>query len=107
MSRREAAGYRHVSVSTVQYWIDRYRSASEEQRADGSWAQDRPSTPIVSPPGSAPRYMTGCVGRARADGLGAAVIASELGMAHATVSRCLARRGMSRRPPAPREAVRR
>ena len=28
-------------------------------------------------------------------------------MAHATVSRCLARRGMSRRPPAPREQVRR
>ena len=28
-------------------------------------------------------------------------------MAHATVSRCLARRGMSRRPAAPREAVRR
>ena len=22
MSRREAASYRHVSVSTVQYWID-------------------------------------------------------------------------------------
>ena len=28
-------------------------------------------------------------------------------MAHATVSRCLARRGLSRRPPAPREQVRR
>ena len=28
-------------------------------------------------------------------------------MAHATVSRCLSRRGMSRRPPAPREQVRR
>jgi transposase InsO family protein len=28
-------------------------------------------------------------------------------MAHATVSRCLQRRGMSRRPPAPRDAVRR
>jgi transposase InsO family protein len=27
-------------------------------------------------------------------------------MAHATVSRCLLRRGLSRRPPAPREAVR-
>ena len=30
MSRREAASYRHVSVSTVQYWIDRYRQAGEE-----------------------------------------------------------------------------
>jgi hypothetical protein len=35
------------------------------------------------------------------------LIASELGLAHATVSRCLRRRGMSRRPRAPRETVRR
>jgi transposase len=37
MSRREAASYRHVSVSTVQYWVDRYRKASEAERADGGW----------------------------------------------------------------------
>jgi transposase InsO family protein len=35
------------------------------------------------------------------------LIASELGMAHATVSPCLARRSLSRRPPRPREEVRR
>jgi transposase InsO family protein len=35
------------------------------------------------------------------------LIASELGMAHATVSRCLARRGVSRMPAAPRDAIRR
>ena len=32
MSRREAASYRHVSVSTVQYWIDRDGRASEAER---------------------------------------------------------------------------
>jgi transposase len=36
MSRREAASYRRVSVSTVQYWIDRYRSAGDAERRDGS-----------------------------------------------------------------------
>jgi transposase InsO family protein len=47
-----------------------------------------------------------CEARERT-GWGPRLIASELGMAHATVSRCLARRGMSRRPMAPKEAVRR
>jgi len=32
VSRREAASYRRVSVSTVQYWIDRYRDATEVER---------------------------------------------------------------------------
>jgi transposase len=45
MSGREAASYRHVSVSTVQYWIARHRQASEAERENGSWAEDRPSTP--------------------------------------------------------------
>lgn len=40
-------------------------------------------------------------------GWGPRLIASELGMAHATVSRCLRRRGLSRQPRAPREAVQR
>ena len=43
----------------------------------------------------------------RRTGWGPRLIASELGMAHATVSRCLARRGISRRPAVPREQVRR
>src|SRR5215208_1007937 len=49
VSRREAASYRRVSVSTVQYWIDRYRSASAAERASGAWAQDRPSRPHRQP----------------------------------------------------------
>jgi hypothetical protein len=48
-SRREAAEFRHVSVSTVQYWIERYRQASELDRASGAWAQERPSTPKRQP----------------------------------------------------------
>jgi transposase InsO family protein len=107
VSRREAASYRRVSVSTVQYWIDRYRQATEFERRDGSWAQDRPFTPHRQP-ARVSDHVHDRVCRARErTGWGPRLIASELGMAHATVSRCLMRRGMSRRPPAPREPVRR
>jgi transposase len=107
MSRREAASYRHVSVATVQYWIDRYREASELERASGAWAQDRPSTPHRQPMRvSDAVHDRVCQARERT-GWGPRLIASELGMAHATVSRCLARRGLSRRPEAPRGEVRR
>jgi transposase InsO family protein len=106
-TRRQAAAWRRVSVATVQYWIARYRSASAAERVSGAWAADRPSTPHRQP------MLVGeqvhdrvCEARART-GWGPRLIASELGMSHATVSRCLARRGMSRRPPTPREAVRR
>jgi transposase len=107
MSRREAASYRHVSVSTVQYWIDRYRRASEVERESGSWAEDRPSTPHRQP-GRVSEQIHDRVCQARErTGWGPRLIASELGMAHATVSRCLRRRGVSRMPREPREAVRR
>jgi transposase InsO family protein len=107
MSRREAASYRHVSVSTVQYWIDRYRTATEVERKDGSWADDRPSTPHRQP-GRVSEQVHDRVCQARErTGWGPRLIASELGMAHATVSRCLRRRGLSRMPREPREPVRR
>jgi transposase len=103
-SRREAAEFRHVSVSTVQYWIDRHRRATDGERTSGAWAQDRPSTPKRQPARvSELVHDQVCEARART-GWGPRLIASELGMAHATVSRCLTRRGMSRPP---REEVRR
>src|SRR6187200_578465 len=106
-TRRQAAAWRRVSVATVQYWIDRYRSAGDLERSSGRWAQDRPSTPHHQPARASERvHDRVCEARART-GWGPRLIAAELGMAHATVSRCLQRRGMSRRPPVPREAVRR
>ncbi|QEC46292.1 IS481 family transposase [Baekduia soli] len=107
LPRRQAAARRRVSVSTVQYWIDRYRNASDAERASGAWAQDRPSTPHRQPTRSSDElHDRVCQARTRT-GWGPRLIASELGIAHATVSRCLKRRGMSRQPPAPREAVQR
>jgi transposase InsO family protein len=107
LSRREAADWRRVSVSTVQFWVDRYRRASELDRASGAWARDRSSTPIRQPARVTEEvHDLVCEARLRT-GWGPRLIASELGLAHATVSRCLKRRGMSRRPSAPREAVQR
>ncbi|HEX5924233.1 MAG TPA: IS481 family transposase [Baekduia sp.] len=107
MSRRQAAAWQHVSVSTVQYWIDRHRQASDSDRESGAWAIDRPSTPKRQR-GRVSELVHDrvCVARVRT-GWGPRLIASELGMAHATVSRCLKRRGMSRWPTAPREPVQR
>lgn len=106
-TRRQAAAWRRVSVATVQYWVARHEAATERQRADGSWAEDRPSTPHRQPALSSPEvHDRVCEARQRT-GWGPRLIASELGMAHATVSRCLARRGLSRMPREPREEVRR
>jgi transposase InsO family protein len=107
VSRREAASWRRVSVATVQYWIGRYRAASDTERASGAWAQDRPSTPHRQP-GRVSEQVHDRVCEARArTGWGPRLIASELGMAHATVSRCLMRRGVSRAPRPAREEIRR
>lgn len=107
MSRRQAAAWRRVSVATVQHWVDRHREASPEELADGSWAEDRPSTPRHQPRlTSAADHERVCAARRRT-GWGPRLIASEVGMAHSTVSRCLERRGLSRLPRKPREAVRR
>jgi transposase InsO family protein len=95
MTRRQAAMWRRVSVSTVQFWIERRRAATPEQIASGAWADSRPSTPMHQPAlSSAQVHDRVCEARERT-GWGPRLIASELGMSHATVSRCLMRRGMS------------
>jgi len=107
MTRREAAEWRRVSVSTVQYWVDRYRAAALAERRSGIWAQDRPSTPHRQPTRCSERVHDRVCAARKRTGWGPRLIASELGMAHATVSRCLRRRDLSRAPRAPREQVRR
>ena len=107
LTRRQAAAWRRVSVATVQHWVDRYRDASDAERATGGWALDRPSTPLRQPGRSSEEiHDRVCEARERT-GWGPRLIASELEMAHATVSRCLSRRGMSRRPAPDRDEVRR
>jgi transposase len=100
LSRRQAAAWRRVSVSTVQYWIDRRRAASPQAIASGAWAQDRPSTPRRQPSRSSEEVHDRVCEARRRTGWGPRLIAGELGLAHATVSRCLTRRGMSPAPQA-------
>jgi transposase InsO family protein len=107
MSRRQAAAWRRVSVSTVQYWVDRRRQASPAAIASGSWAEDRPSTPKRQPRLTSKRdHDRACAARRRT-GWGPRLLASELSLAHATVSRCLERRGLSCPPRPTKEEVRR
>src|SRR4051812_43264776 len=83
-SRRRAAEFRHVSVSTVQYWIERFGQSCEAERASGVWALDRPSTPQRQPRRCSEQvHDLVCQARERT-GWGPRLIAGELGMAHAT-----------------------
>lgn len=107
LTRRQAAEHRRVSVSTVQFWIDHHRRASAADRQSGAWAQDRPSTPHRQPRLSSERVHDRVCRAREQTGWGPRLIAGQLGMSHATVSRCLKRRGMSRAPRPPREEVRR
>ena len=107
MTRRQAAEWRRVSVSTVQYWVDRYRCACEADRVSGAWAEDRPCTPHRQPTRCSERVHDRVCRVRERTGWGPRLIASELQMSHTTVWRCLRRRGLSRTPRRPREEVRR
>ena len=106
-TRRQAAAWRRVSVSTVQYWIARHQAACAAERASGAWAEDRPSTPHHQPRRTSDEIHNQVCDARRQTGWGPRLIAAELDMAHATVWRCLHRRGLSRVPATPRDAVRR
>ena len=107
MTRRQAAAWRRVSPSTVQYWVDRYRQATERERRSGEWALDRPSTPQRQPRLTSDELHERVCEARRRTGWGPRLLASELCMPHSTVSRCLERRGLSHPPKQAREEVRR
>jgi transposase InsO family protein len=102
-----AAAASNVAKSTAHAWVCRWRKASEEQRADLSCLEDRPSRPHRSPRMLSEADHDRCCEVRRRTGWGPRLVASEVGIPHATVHRALARRGCSRRPKAPREKARR
>ena len=104
---RQAAAWRHVSPATVHYWVCRRRRATAAELACGEWARDRPSTPHRQPTKTSEEVHDRVCDARRRTGWGPRLIAAEVGLAHATVHRCLRRRGLSRLPKAPREQVRR
>ncbi len=103
-----AAAASNVSVSTCHRWVVRRREASEEELADGSWAEDRSSRPHRQPTRCSEAVHDEVVAAREAHpGWGPRLLAVVLGMDHTTVWRCLRRRGVSRLAAGPREPVRR
>ena len=100
-----AAAAANVAASTVHCWVARWRAASEAERSTLVCLEDRSSRPHTSPTMlSQADHDRVCEVRQRS-GWGPRLIAPRCRSPHATVSRALARRGCSRRPRAPREAV--
>jgi transposase InsO family protein len=102
-----AAATSNVAKSTAHTWVSRWRAASEEERLSLACLRDRSSAPHRQPSLTDEADHDRVCEERRRTGWGPRLIASELGMPHATVSRCLQRRGLSRRPAIPKEAVRR
>ena len=107
MTFRQAAALLNVSPATAHRWWHRYCDASAQKRHSLTWAADRSSRPHRSP-----RLLDRvcqeriCEAR-RHTGWGPRLIAGQTGHPHSTVWKVLHRHGLSRRPRAPRDAVRR
>jgi transposase InsO family protein len=105
MTQKRAAARFCVSPATVNRWVVRERTAGAAERASGAWALDRSSRPHRSPSMlSAVEHDRICEVREHT-GWGPRLIAGEVGRPHSTVHAALRRRGRSRRPRAPKEAV--
>jgi transposase InsO family protein len=100
-----AAAASNVAKSTAHTWVSRWREADEAERRDLSCLQDRSSRPHTSPKMLSEADQERCCEVRRRTGWGPRLVGSEVGIPHATVHRALRRRGCSRRPREPRQAV--
>jgi transposase InsO family protein len=100
-----AAAASNVAKSTAHTWVTRWRQAGEAERRDLSCLRDRSSRPRTSPQMLSEADHERCCEVRRRTGWGPRLVASEVGIPHATVHRALRRRGCSRRPREPRQAV--
>jgi transposase InsO family protein len=100
-----AAAASNVAKSTAHTWVMRWRAAGEEQRRSLACLQDRSSRPRRSPAMLGEVDRERCCEIRRRTGWGPRLVASEVGIPHATVHRALRRGGCSRRPKLPREKV--
>ena len=105
MTQKAAAAAFCVSPATANRWFRRWREASEEERRTLTCLHDRSSRPRSSPRMLAEAEQERICALRERSGWGPRLIASEVGHPHSTVHRTLKRRGCSRRPKAPREAV--
>ena len=100
-----AAAASNVAKSTAHTWVKRWRQASEGERHELDCLQDRSSRPRTSPAMLSDEDHERCCAVRKRTGRGPRLVASEVGIPHATVHRALRRRGCSRRPREPREAA--
>jgi transposase InsO family protein len=106
-SIREAATSFRVSPATAHRWWQRWRSASDRERASRACLLDRSSRPARSPRRLAPALERAICDCRRQTGWGPRLVAGATGFAHSTVWKVLHRFGLSRPPRAPREPANR
>ena len=107
VSLRKAAAASGVSLATAHRWWCRWREASAQERASGACLGDRSSRPHSSPR-RASREVEARVCECREQtGWSPRAIGDATGVAHQTVWRILQRFGLSRRPRAAKDAVKR
>ena len=107
MTFRQAAACLNVSVSTAWEWVTRWRAAAKLGRDGLGCLRDRSSRPHRQPRTLDALTQARIVLARRRSGWGPRLIAGELGMAHQSVWKVLARHGMSRVVRAPRQPARR
>jgi transposase InsO family protein len=100
-----AAAASNVAKSTAHTWVTRWREAGKAERRDLSCLRDRSSRPHHSPKMLSEADHERCCEVRRRTGWGPRLVASEVGIPHATVHRALRRRGCSRVPREPRQAA--
>jgi transposase InsO family protein len=105
LSQKAAAAAFCVSPATVNKWVRRWASASDQDRASLSCLRDRSSRPRTSPNQTSSELEALICAERERTGWGPRPIGIKLGVAHATVWKVLWRHGLSRPEPAPKDAV--
>jgi transposase InsO family protein len=103
MTQKAAAAAFCVSPATAHRWWHRRLGASEQELVSGAWMLDRSSRPHHSPRLLDPVAQERICECRRRTGWGPRLVAGETGHPHSTVSKVLARHGLSRVPRRPKE----
>ena len=105
LTLQAAAAACNVAKSTAWVWVSRWRAASASERESLECLAGRSSRPRRCPGQLSDVDSDRVCEVRRRTGWGPRLIASEVGIPHATVHRALARRGLSRLPRPAREPV--
>jgi transposase InsO family protein len=107
MTQKAAAAAFCVASATAHRWWHRYRRASAEELATGSWLLDRSSRPHRQPRRLSPAEEAPILRARRETGLGPGRLAGICRRARSTIWKVLQRHGLSRRRKTVRQTYRR